>query len=98
MSAPNFNLTPFANMDGRVAWSMRKEENVNKYTTVIGKIENLEAWKKLPDVITNSEIATDGGWIVTAELPLDRFEEINQLPFVKDLRMGRIVGRTNIKP
>lgn len=74
----------------------RNKDFLKSDISVSAKITNLEAWKNLTGIKTRSEISTETrSWIIVAQIPAARFEEIAGLPFVKSLQMTSSVYPAN---
>jgi len=80
-------------IDPRFLWMEARQEQKDDGEQLIGviaKINDIEAWKRLQYIKNNSKINLNASdWLITAQVPTNRFKELAQLPFVKSLEMGR---------
>lgn len=75
----------------KIATSSTQETEV----AVIARVDDVDAFTKLSGVRVSRDPLddSDGTWLVTARIPLDKIEEIRQKKFVKSLKASQRVRR-----
>ena len=91
MNSVNF-IPSESNTDPRYQYlqNMNDESRESDVVSVIAKVNDIKAWKQLPQVQTNTEIPITGKcWLVTGKIPYNQFEYINSKDFVNSLKLAQ---------